>query len=92
VRLTVTDHGVGFTAASVKQELGSGGFGLFSIRERIRHVGGRLLIRSSPGRGTTVILQVPMKPHWPLPLHTFTRIGDVPCGSVTLGSQMECAP
>jgi len=35
------------------------GFGLFSIRERIGHLGGRVEIESAPGKGTRVRLTVP---------------------------------
>ena len=38
-----------------------GGFGLFSIRERLDHLGGRLDIRSGLGRGTHVVLTAPLK-------------------------------
>jgi signal transduction histidine kinase len=56
----VEDDGVGFDA----QTLGrfpshSGGFGLFSIRERIHHLGGRLDVSSSSGKGTRVQISVP---------------------------------
>jgi len=40
--------------------LGDVGFGLFSIRERLRFLGGSLAIESTPGRGTTVRLRVPL--------------------------------
>jgi signal transduction histidine kinase len=35
-------------------------FGLFSIRERMRGLGGKLDIRSSPGNGTTASLELPV--------------------------------
>jgi signal transduction histidine kinase len=37
------------------------GFGLFSIRERLRSFGGEMILRSSPGAGTTVCLRFPME-------------------------------
>jgi PAS domain S-box-containing protein len=55
----VEDDGVGFPAA--KTDWGSGGFGLFSIRERLRHLGGHIHIDSAPGSGTRVVLSVPSR-------------------------------
>jgi len=37
------------------------GFGLFSIRERLDHVGGQLKIKSKSGYGTQVTLVAPLK-------------------------------
>jgi signal transduction histidine kinase len=64
----VEDDGVGFEVSqldSLKGEEGGGRFGLFSIRERLRHLGGRLEIFSEPGHGTRVTLIVPVsdEPH-----------------------------
>jgi signal transduction histidine kinase len=49
LRLRVRDSGRGFDPAAP-----TSGFGLISMRERARAVGGRLLVKSAPGRGTTV--------------------------------------
>jgi signal transduction histidine kinase len=38
-----------------------GGFGLFSIRERLESIGGRFRLESSPGNGTKVTLMVPIQ-------------------------------
>ena len=35
------------------------GFGLFSIRERLRQLGGQMELRSAPGSGTSVTLRLP---------------------------------
>jgi len=40
-----------------------GGFGLFSIKERLQHLGGRFEIVSEPGQGTQVSLIVPLEQH-----------------------------
>lgn len=53
IMVAVEDDGRGFT------ERGSGGFGLFSIRERLRAVGGEISIISSPGEGATVAMSCP---------------------------------
>jgi signal transduction histidine kinase len=55
--VAVTDDGVGFEPA--RAELRSKHLGLTSMEERARELGGRLEIRSAPGTGTTVRLEVP---------------------------------
>jgi ligand-binding sensor domain-containing protein/signal transduction histidine kinase len=59
LEITVSDAGVGFDPASLENTRQAGGFGLFSIRERLRSIGGRLEITSSPGRGVRVKLLGP---------------------------------
>ncbi|MDR7238332.1 PAS domain-containing sensor histidine kinase [Neobacillus drentensis] len=54
VRVMIEDKGRGFDFKN--QSLG---VGLFSMDERARSVGGELLISSSPGQGTKLILEVP---------------------------------
>jgi signal transduction histidine kinase len=62
IQIEVQDQGVGFELpANVLEAGSSGGFGLFSIRERLRHFGGRLAIQSTPGSGTLVRLTAPLK-------------------------------
>lgn len=58
IRITVKDRGVGFHGKVAFREDNSG-FGLFSIRERLRHLGGQLIIESRPGRGTRVTMVSP---------------------------------
>lgn len=60
LEVTVVDEGSGFDPEKANQQKGSGGFGLFSIRERLELMGGRLSVWSRPGKGTRVMLQVPM--------------------------------
>lgn len=55
VRVMIEDKGIGFD--KMKQ---SRGVGLFSMDERARAVGGELSIFSSPGKGTKIILEVPI--------------------------------
>jgi signal transduction histidine kinase len=54
VTLEVSDHGQGFLP-----ELATGGRGLPSLRERAAGAGASLVIRSAPGRGTTVRVVMP---------------------------------
>src|SRR5262249_53583604 len=59
--ITVTDQGVGFDPAELelRAKVSQVGWGLFSIRERLLPLGGRLDIESVPGRGTTFRLIAP---------------------------------
>jgi signal transduction histidine kinase len=56
LRLVIADDGSGFDPDAVK---GAGGLGLTGMRERAELIGGKLEIRSTPGRGTSVELEVP---------------------------------
>ena len=61
VCVSIEDHGVGFDSAkSVVNAKQTEGFGLFSIRERVRHLGGTFEIKSEPGHGTCVTLTLPI--------------------------------
>jgi PAS domain S-box-containing protein len=51
---TVRDDGIGFDPESVRP----GGLGLVTMRERAALIGGALVVRSTPGRGTEVRLSV----------------------------------
>ena len=62
ISIIVEDNGKGFE--TVKNELHPGrhgGFGLFSIRERLRLLGGRLEVDSTPGRGARVVVTAPIR-------------------------------
>jgi signal transduction histidine kinase len=56
--LTIRDDGVGFDPA---QGRARPGLGLESMRERVALVGGRIEIRSAPGRGTTIEVWAPLE-------------------------------
>jgi len=59
--IEVADDGVGFTTPASEAEIKkTGGFGLFSIRERLQHLGGRLEVESAPGQGTRISLVIPL--------------------------------
>jgi signal transduction histidine kinase len=62
VRVEVADDGVGFDVARAAARVsGRDGLGLFSIRERLEYLGGRMTARSAPGTGTTVVLDAPAR-------------------------------
>ncbi len=58
VRLTVADQGLGFDSNALGDDT-AGGFGLFSIKERLHSMGGTFNMHSSPGGGTVVTITVP---------------------------------
>ena len=50
------DNGVGFDAATTG---GSSHYGLKGMRERIRKIGGELVLQTAPGKGTEVKITIP---------------------------------
>ena len=63
LKIVVQDDGVGFDSRELSQPEGiKGGFGLFSIEERMTDLGGALEIESQPGKGGRAILTVPLVP------------------------------
>jgi PAS domain S-box-containing protein len=75
--VTVSDQGAGFDPQEVARRAGkSGGFGLFSIRERLDLLGGGMEVDSAPGRGSHFTLRAPQDARRPLePRETSTLIG-----------------
>ncbi len=62
IRVTVSDQGTGFNPSMVRGAGGStGGFGLFSIRERLLLLGGKMEIDSTPGHGCRIMLNAPAR-------------------------------
>ncbi|NVB84578.1 MAG: sensor histidine kinase [Kofleriaceae bacterium] len=60
LRIEVQDDGCGFLPGRVVEAGASGAFGLFSIRERLAHIGGRLELVSTPGEGTHATIVAPV--------------------------------
>ncbi|MDI3463727.1 MAG: Chemotaxis protein methyltransferase CheR [Nitrospira sp.] len=64
LRIEVRDQGVGFDLAAAAAGTPSGGisskFGLFSIQERMRALGGTFEVQSALGQGTTATLSLPL--------------------------------
>ena len=62
LEIRVTDNGKGFDPSSEVPATGShGGFGTFSIRQRIEGLGGELDIASAPGKGTIATIRLPVE-------------------------------
>jgi len=59
VQVKVTDDGVGFDPQMISAPTVEGGFGLYSIRERLIAIGGSLGIESTPGISTVVTAILP---------------------------------
>ena len=59
-KVTISDNGQGFELSGGVDDLPrSGKLGLAGILERARLLGGTLEVKSTPGKGTTLILEVP---------------------------------
>jgi signal transduction histidine kinase len=61
IALDIQDDGVGFNPQELDSPDGSGGFGLLAMEQRINEIDGGLVIESSPGHGTTLVIQVPIE-------------------------------
>jgi PAS domain S-box-containing protein len=62
IHVSIEDEGAGFDTSRLRTEGGSsGGFGLFSISERIGFLGGQMEIQSAPGKGSRLNLMVPYR-------------------------------
>ena len=58
--IEVLDDGRGFDVERALSHVEGTGFGLFSIRERLFHLGGQLLIRSATGSGSRLTMRLPV--------------------------------
>ena len=57
IKISIEDNGVGFDSSKVQFSVDNlSGFGLFSIRERMEHFGGKFDIKSKPDKGTCITL------------------------------------
>lgn len=63
--LLIMDDGVGARVIDGQNQWNPGGWGLFGIRERLKHLGGRLIFRSRPGKGTRCTLWIPEREEIP---------------------------
>jgi signal transduction histidine kinase len=61
IAVCVEDDGAGFDVGEVETRRSrSGGFGLFSMRERLGVLGGRAEVISARGNGTRIRLEMPL--------------------------------
>lgn len=62
LKIVVADDGVGFDPEAESKKIKKvGGFGLFSIQERMSNLGGSFEIQSEPGKGCRATLTVPFE-------------------------------
>jgi signal transduction histidine kinase len=62
LRVIIEDDGIGFDLSKLSAEREAArSFGLFNVQERVEYLGGRLKLRSEPGRGTRITLIAPLK-------------------------------
>lgn len=60
LRIEVCDEGKGMDTQAAEMQPRSAKFGLFSIRERMRAMGGDFAVESAPGKGTRATLTLPL--------------------------------
>jgi signal transduction histidine kinase len=60
IAMTVADNGVGLSSTAERKP---GSFGLIGIEERVKILGGTLMVSSTPGAGTKVAVTVPLIDH-----------------------------
>jgi signal transduction histidine kinase len=61
IKIMIRDDGLGFDPQqTIQLDHKKGGFGLFSIQERMADLGGSLEIISAPGEGCTAVLIAPL--------------------------------
>ena len=59
--LRIKDNGKSFQAQHILHSKRNTRLGLIGMRERLEMVGGTFVIESSPGKGTTIIAQIPLR-------------------------------
>lgn len=62
VTMAITDDGRGFDSAILEHDARPGHIGLRVMRDRAQALGGEVTITSAPGEGTTVSVEVPIRP------------------------------
>lgn len=62
IQIEIIDDGVGFDPQNIiKRNHHGDGFGLFSIGERLKFIGGEFYIKSEPGHGAQVLISAPLR-------------------------------
>jgi CheY-like chemotaxis protein len=68
IKLVIRDEGKGFDPGIPEKRRGNEStFGLFSVQQRMAHIGGHMEISTAPGKGTSITLTVPAGKAQPLP-------------------------
>jgi signal transduction histidine kinase len=57
VKLIIKDDGIGFDTSTLP---GEGRLGLLGIQERVEMMGGTFVLESTPGKGTILLVEVPL--------------------------------
>jgi signal transduction histidine kinase len=60
IALDIHDNGQGFDPLNQDASIGNGGFGLQTMRQRAEQSGGLVLVESAEGKGTTLVVQIPL--------------------------------
>jgi signal transduction histidine kinase len=60
LRVEIVDDGIGFENSRAREFLQMGRVGLASMRERVELASGTFVVRSTPGRGTTIVATLPV--------------------------------
>jgi signal transduction histidine kinase len=61
ITMTIRDDGRGFDMRDLFNKAhDSSGFGLFHVKIRVEHYGGSLFVDSTPGKGTSVVIKIPL--------------------------------
>ena len=63
--MTIKDDGKGFQEGRVLRAKENKRLGLLGMRERLEMVGGSFTVTSAPGKGTTVLAQIPLMDRTP---------------------------
>jgi signal transduction histidine kinase len=61
IQMTIADDGKSFDVEAVMNSRNNKRLGLIGMRERIEMISGTFRVSSSPGAGTTVVVQIPFK-------------------------------
>jgi signal transduction histidine kinase len=75
IALDVQDDGQGFDPQTLGNppDQASGGYGLRAMRQRVEQIGGEMIVESSPVKGTTLVVQLPVVNDFP---HETNEISD----------------
>ena len=55
--MIVEDNGIGFDTRNISRH---DGMGLTSLEKRIEHIEGTLEVDTTPGKGTTILIDIPL--------------------------------